>query len=263
MEIDSNSRYLNALEYQSLLQASQTRQTNTSTDSTSNSTDTEGYDYYESTLADTTSALKSEAYNNIMDLIKANKQASGITEPEAPTEEDFKEALEEILASLEETTESSSTSDTTDIDEALATITTDTEDSTTSETTSSSATTESSSSSDSSDSTEDDTTTEIVRMPDGSIFLKTTTTDEDGNETVTMTKIMDAQNPMQAPKKPDNTNSSETDPSQTQSSAYENEQSNIMGMDFNGMVPPMLPPYDESLTSNDEVVETEESLETA
>ena len=40
-------------------------------------------------------------------------------------------------------------------------------------------------------SSDSDTTTEMIRQPDGSIYLKTTTTNSDGTSTVTLTKIAD------------------------------------------------------------------------
>lgn len=43
----------------------------------------------------------------------------------------------------------------------------------------------------SSSSSDSDTTTEMIRQPDGSIYLKTTTTNSDGTSTVTLTKIAD------------------------------------------------------------------------
>ncbi len=42
-----------------------------------------------------------------------------------------------------------------------------------------------------SSSSDSDTTTEMIRQPDGSIYLKTTTTNSDGTSTVTLTKIAD------------------------------------------------------------------------
>ena len=42
-----------------------------------------------------------------------------------------------------------------------------------------------------SSSSDSDTTTEMIRQPDGSIYLKTTTTNSDGTTTVTQTKIAD------------------------------------------------------------------------
>ena len=69
---------------------------------------------------------------------------------------------------------------------ADTTAATDTTDSTTGKTQS---TQSDSSSSDSKGTTE--TTTELVRQPDGSIYLKTTTKNADGTSTVTLTKISD------------------------------------------------------------------------
>ena len=42
-----------------------------------------------------------------------------------------------------------------------------------------------------SSSSDSDTTTEMIRQPDGSIYLKTTTTNSDGTSTVTLTKSAD------------------------------------------------------------------------
>ena len=42
-----------------------------------------------------------------------------------------------------------------------------------------------------SSSSDSDTTTEMIRQPDGSIYLQTTTTNSDGTSTVTLTKIAD------------------------------------------------------------------------
>lgn len=47
-------------------------------------------------------------------------------------------------------------------------------------------------SSSSEDSSEEEETTELIYNADGSVYEKTTITDEDGNETVTMTKVSDA-----------------------------------------------------------------------
>lgn len=168
MEIESLSSYLAALQAQSLYQTTSTQQQqNTSTTGTSDT------DTYESTISSTQSAIPCDTYGDIMELIKANKQANGDAEG-APTDEDFATALAQLTGSSDTTsTESTGTEAVSATDESS----------------------ESSSSGSGSDSDSDDTTTtEIITLADGSIYLKTTTTAEDGTETVTMTKVSDGGN---------------------------------------------------------------------
>lgn len=163
MKIESLANYLSAIEAQSSL-LQQSSLTSTSSDQSTES----GLDTYETTMISAASAVPCDTYSDIMEQIKANKIASGES-ASAPTEEDFETAIEQILASLEE-----------DSDEA--------------ESSTSSISASSVSSAGGGGTSEEDQTsvsTETYVGPDGSVFLRTTTTDADGNETVTVTKISD------------------------------------------------------------------------
>lgn len=164
MTIESLRQRLNAIEAQSTLQRTYTENSNQTTSTTEDS----DRDSYISTLGDSSAVLPSETYGNIMELIKTAKQENG-DDSGAPTEEDFNNVLSKLSAS---STESSSV----DSEEDIATAT---------------STSGTSSSSGSGESSESESVREYVVGSDGSIYLKITTTDSEGNETVTMTKIAD------------------------------------------------------------------------
>ena len=164
MKISDISQYLQAM----TLSNSCSSATDTAK-STSSDTD---LDSYVSSAGSSSSAIPSETYNNIMEIIKANKQASGES-ASAPTDQE----IEDALLTLKNNSSS---------------------DSGTAAETSSIASASGSSSSDSSSSdNSSDTETETVMGPDGSIYLRTTTTDDSGNETVTVTKLSGPQMPSQ------------------------------------------------------------------
>lgn len=162
MTIESLQQRLNAIEAQSTLQRTYTENSNQTTTTTK---DSDG-DSYISTLGDSSAVLPSETYGNIMEQIKAAKQENG-ENPGAPTEEDFTDVLSQLSAS---STEANSV----DSEEDVATAT---------------STSGTSGSSSSEESSESESVREYVVGSDGSIYLKITTTDSEGNKTVTMTKI--------------------------------------------------------------------------
>lgn len=164
MTIESLRQRLNAIEAQSTLQRTYSENSNQTTTTTEDS----DKDSYISTIEDPSAVIPSETYGNIMELIKATKQENG-EDPNAPTTEDFNNILSQLSDSSLETSTVAS-------EEESAT------------TTSTSATSGNSESSDS------ESIKEYVVGPDGTIYLKTTTTDSEGNETVTMTKIADKPN---------------------------------------------------------------------
>lgn len=104
MKIESLNSYIAALEAQATLARQGNLQESTIQTKTTNSTDS-----YEASSISSTSPLPSDTYGNIIELVKASKQAKGESEG-APTEEDFQELLEElteVLEQLEEATDSS------------------------------------------------------------------------------------------------------------------------------------------------------------
>lgn len=164
MTIESLKQRLNAIEAQSTLQRTYSENSNQTTATTE---DSEG-DSYISTLGDSSAVLPSETYGNIMELIKAAKQENR-EDPGAPTEDDFSAVLNQLSASSNE-------ENSVDTEEDDATTT---------------STGGASGSSGSGESSESESVREYVVGSDGSIYLKITTTDSEGNETVTMTKISD------------------------------------------------------------------------
>ena len=164
MTIESLQQRLNAIEAQSTLQRTYTENSNQITPTTE---DSDG-DSYISTLGDSSAILPSETYGNIMEQIKAAKQENG-ENPSAPTEEDFSNVLSQLSASSNDANSVGSKED-------VATE---------------ASTSGTSGSSGSGESSESESVREYVVGSDGSIYLKITTTDSEGNETVTMTKISD------------------------------------------------------------------------
>lgn len=165
MKINDISQYLQALTLNNSGSSTSTAAADTASGSDLDS-------YVSSIGSSSSSSMPSETYNNIMEIIKANKQAAGES-ASAPTDQE----IEDVLSALN--TDSSSS------------------DSDTAETVSASSASGSSSSDSSSSDSSSDTETETVTGPDGSIYLRTTTTDEDGNETVTVTKLSGPQMPPQ------------------------------------------------------------------
>lgn len=165
MKINDISQYLQALTLNNSGSSTSTAAADTASGSDLDS-------YVSSIGSSSSSSMPSETYNNIMEIIKANKQAAGES-ASAPTDQE----IEDVLSALD--TDSSSS------------------DSDTAETVSASSASGSSSSDSSSSDSSSDTETETVTGPDGSIYLRTTTTDEDGNETVTVTKLSGPQMPPQ------------------------------------------------------------------
>ena len=160
MKISDISQYLQAMTLNNSCSNAADTAENTSSDT--------DLDSYVSSVGSSSSAMPSESYNNIMEIIKANKQAAGES-ASAPTDQEIKDALSAL----------NSSSDSSDSDTAAKT----------SSTTSASDSSSSESSS--------DTETETVMGQDGSIYLRTTSTDENGNETVTVTKLSGPQMPSQ------------------------------------------------------------------
>jgi hypothetical protein len=165
MKINDISQYLQALTLNNSGSSTSTAAADTASGSDLDS-------YVSSIGSSSSSSMPSETYNNIMEIIKANKQAAGES-ASAPTDQEIEDALSAL-----DTDSSSSDSDT-------------------AETVSASSASGSSSSDSSSSDSSSDTETETVTGPDGSIYLRTTTTDEDGNETVTVTKLSGPQMPPQ------------------------------------------------------------------
>ena len=165
MKINDISQYLQALTLNNSGSS-----TSTATADTASGSDLDSY--VSSIGSSSSSSMPSETYNNIMEIIKANKQAAGES-ASAPTDQE----IEDVLSALN-TDSSSSDSDTAETVSAFSASVISATDS---------------SPSDSSAETE----TETVTGPDGSIYLRTTTTDEDGNETVTVTKLSGPQMPPQ------------------------------------------------------------------
>ncbi|WP_310602056.1 hypothetical protein [Anaerosporobacter sp.] len=163
MTLEALRQRMSAIEAQSTLQRTYTENSNQTTGTTENS----NRDSYISSLNESSSVLPSETYGNIMELIKAAKQANG-EEPNAPTQEDFDNIINQLSSSSTQTSTVEA-----DDEETIAT------------------TTGSSSTSGSSESSESETIKEYVVGQNGAIYLKVTTTDSEGNETVTMTKVAD------------------------------------------------------------------------
>ncbi|MDO5293459.1 MAG: hypothetical protein Q4F05_12000 [bacterium] len=137
------------------VQATQTPSSSTETASSTKVNPFEITDVYESS-SDTSAKTSLKTYSNIVSTIKSSKQAAG-----ASTGEDAN-----MLASIGSQITGSSNA-------------------------SSSVTSLLDSASSDSSEDEEETTTEMIYNADGSVYEKRTTTDEDGNETVTMTKISD------------------------------------------------------------------------
>lgn len=108
-------------------------------------------DVYESSADTAASTNKYATYSNITSVIRSNQKAAASTEAPASA---VSSAASQILSSSEGSS-------------SVSLLASSTEDS------------------------EEDETTELVYNADGSVYEKTTTTDEDGNETLTMTKISD------------------------------------------------------------------------
>ena len=168
MTIESLRQHLNAIEAQSTLQSTLS---NTVNQTVNDNSETSERDSYISSLDSQSTVMPSETYGNIMEMIKAAKQANG-EYANAPTDEDFTNILSQLSANSDDysslTEEISSSSKSTQAESTSSTST---------------------SSSGSSESEDDETITETVVGPDGSIYLKTTTTNSEGEESVTMTKI--------------------------------------------------------------------------
>lgn len=164
MTIESLRQRLNAIEAQSTLQRTYSENSNQTTTTTEGS----DKDSYISTVEDPSAVIPSETYGNIMELIKAAKQENG-EDPNAPTAEDFNNILSQLS----------------DTSAVTSTVTSE------EESTNTASTSAASGSSGNDESSDSESIKEYVVGPDGTIYLKTTTTDSEGNETITMTKIAD------------------------------------------------------------------------
>jgi len=163
MEIESLTRYLAAMETQATtIPNTAAQQTNASLGEASTDMDT-----YESTISASTNAIPCDTYSDIMELIKATKQANGEAEG-APTEENFAAAIAQLTEAEQNSENIQSSSESSQLSESSG-----------------------DGSGSSSESEDSSTTTETVISPDGSVYLKTTTTSADGEQTVSITKISD------------------------------------------------------------------------
>lgn len=196
MSLSLSTDYLQALEAISSLQMSNLQQNQSAASILAADTTSQPQkDTYVSGVDSTDTALPSDNYGYIMDLIKANRQAAGES-ASAPTDTDFETVLESLQNALNNLSENAASDGTTDsVSETTAADST-ANTAAAADTSSASGTSGTGSSSDS-----DQTTVELVIGQDGSIYEKTTTTAADGTETVSVEKVAEA--PKREPMMPD------------------------------------------------------------
>lgn len=147
--------------YSNAAMTANTQQNTASILETSPQTDT-----YESTVsASADTALPCDTYNDIMELIKASKQAAG-EEASAPTDTDLAQLFESLTATGTSATETSAA-----------------------ESSSGTSAGGSGGGAGGNSSSENETTTETIIGPDGSVYVKTTTTSESGEVSITTEKV--------------------------------------------------------------------------
>jgi hypothetical protein len=197
MGVNLSTDYLHALETMNTIQTGNMQQNMQALSALPAVDTSQNKDSYVSTVGTTQEAMPSETYGYIMEMIRAGKQTAG-EEASAPTDEDFQEMIEQLKEAQESASSATATQETETASDTAATETASTGTATAS-TTGADATTTQTSAADSSSGTSSDsssnssgTTVEILIGQDGSIYEKTTTTDADGKETVTITKIADA-----------------------------------------------------------------------